>query len=410
MIKTAHPKDTYEVIVVGSGPAGSTLAYELAKQGVEVAVLEREKLPRPKLCGGGLTLKTVGLLPFDISPVVHCTVRRLVLLYRGREQMVIEDGQPLLVTSMRDEFDAFLAEKATGQGAVILEDQPVMEVLEGEDAYKVRTRDSCFRAKVVVGADGANSLVARSQGLRRDPFRALALEGEVPARVLSGLLREDTALVDWGEVRNGYGWVFPKKGHATIGVGAPAGRTAQLRGYYEALMRQFVQDPQARPRVRGHPLPVRKLGMPIQRKRVVLVGDAAGLVEPFTGEGIYYAIRSAQIAAREILKVRSGESPDFGEYERRIDGELMPEIVTGQVLSGLFATFPRLALSLFGSNQAIKHFFCRAVRGEARLSDCGSFLGATRVVFAAARRLANLDNRLNIFAAVTASPGRRPRS
>jgi len=402
MIRTAHTKETYDVIIVGSGPAGSTLAYELAKKGVEVAVLEREKLPRPKLCGGGLTLKTVGLLPFDISPVVHCTVQRLVLLYRGREKLVIENGQPLFVTSMRNEFDGFLAEKAAEQGAVILENQSVREILERRDHYELRTQDSRFRARVVVGADGANSLVACSQGLRRHPFLLLALEGEVPARIPSNLLRVDTALVDWGGIRNGYGWVFPKKGHASIGVGAPVGRTLQLRGYCDALMQRFVEDPLALPRIKGHHLPVRKAGMPIQRKRVLLVGDAAGLVEPFTGEGIYYAIRSAQIAAREIVKVLSGESPGFRGYEQCIDAELMPEIITGQVLSGLFASFPRFSLSLFGQNQEIKLFFCRAIRGEEKLSDCGPLLGGWQIVFAAARWLANLDNRLNIFAAVTA--------
>jgi geranylgeranyl reductase family protein len=341
---------------------------------------------------------------------VHYTVHRLVLLYRGREKLVIEDGQPLLVTSMRDEFDAFLAEKAAGQGAVILENQSVREILEEQDHYELRTRDSRFRARVVVGADGANSLVAHSQGLRRHPFLLLALEGEVPARIPSTLLRADTALIDWGGIRNGYGWVFPKKGHATIGVGAPVGRAPQLRGYWNALLQRFVEDPLARPRIKGHHLPVRKTGMSIQRKRVLLVGDAAGLVEPFTGEGIYYAIRSAQIAAREIVKVLSGESQGFREYEQRIDAELMPEIITGQVLSGLFATFPRFSLSLFSQNQEIKRFFCRAIRGEVKLSDCGPLLGGWQIIFTIARRLANLDNRLNIFAAVMASPTDRPGS
>jgi geranylgeranyl reductase family protein len=402
MIETPHAKETYDVIVVGSGPAGSTLAYELAKKGVDVAVLEREKLPRPKLCGGGLTLKTVHLLPFDISPVVHCTVQRLVLLYRGREALVIEDGQPLFMTSMRDEFDCFLAEKAAGQGAAILEDQPVREILEREDHYELRTRDSLFRARVVVGADGANSMVALSRGLHRELFLALALEGEVANYSLSRPLRTDTALVDWGGIRNGYGWVFPKRGHATIGVGAPVGRASQLRHYWDALMQRFVKDPLVRPRIKGHHLPVRKAGTPIQRKQVLLIGDAAGLVEPFTGEGIYYAIRSAQIAALEIPKVLSGESQGFREYEQRIDAELMPEIITGQVLSGLFATFPRFSLSLFGQNQEIKRFFCQSIRGEVKLSDCGPLLGGWQIVFAVARRLAYLDNRLNIFAAVTA--------
>lgn len=409
MIKTAQSDDSYEVIVVGSGPSGSTVAYELARRGVEVAILEREKLPRTKLCGGGITLKAAHLLPFDISPIVHCTVQRLILLYRGEERLVIEDGQPLLYTSMREEFDYFLAEKAAQEGAAVLEGQAVQEIQEEEGQYVIRTQSSRFRARIVVGADGANSLVARSQNLRSDPFLILALEGEAPDQHLSSDLEADTVLVDWGAIRNGYGWIFPKKQHTTIGVGAPVGLASQLRRYYDAFIRRSIQDPRAFPRIKGHHLPIRRVRTPIQRKRVVLVGDAAGLVEPFTGEGIYYAIRSAQIAAEEIIRVQTGKSPNFQEYEQRIDDELMPEIVTGQVLSGLFATFPRFSLSLFGHNQEIQGYFCRAIRGEVRLADCGPYLGVYQIALAAARRLAYLDNRLNIFAAVTAAPGRHPR-
>jgi geranylgeranyl reductase family protein len=401
MLKTDQPREYYDVIVVGSGPSGSTLAYELARKGIEVAILEREKLPRPKLCGGGITLKAAHLLPFDISPIVHCTVQRLILLYRGEERLVIEDGQPLLYTSMRAEFDYFLAEKAFQEGVAVLENQSVREIQEKEGQYEIRTQSSRFRARVVVGADGANSQVARSQGLRLDPFLLLALEGEASARSQSNLQQADTILVDWGSIRNGYGWIFPKKQHTTIGVGAPVGLTPEIKRYYDWLIRRSIEDPLAYPKIKGHHLPVRKNRMPIQRNRVVLVGDAAGLVEPFTGEGIYYAIRSAQIAAEEIFKVQSGESPDFREYEQHIDDELMPEIVTGQVLSGLFATFPRFALSLFAHNQKIQKFLCQAIRGEVKLSDCGPLLGGYQILLAAARRLAYLDNRLNIFAAVT---------
>jgi flavin-dependent dehydrogenase len=155
---------TFDVIIVGAGPAGSTAAYELAKAGIKVLVLEKYTLPRFKCCAGGITFKAAKNLPLDINELAEDTIKVVDARYKNTRYEGSHD-LPLLYTILRPKLDHALARKAEAAGALILEGQPVIQLVNNVDHVEVSTGADIYQAKFVIGADGARSLVAREAGL-----------------------------------------------------------------------------------------------------------------------------------------------------------------------------------------------------------------------------------------------------
>ena len=383
MLKNANTSD---VIVVGAGPAGATMAFELARSGIDVLILERSKLPRYKLCGGGVTWKAVQQLPFDISPIVQKTLRQMTLLRNGSPRVTIQSDQPLVCMTMRDEFDAFLTTRACEQGAKLADGQSVTQITETDDGYQIETPSDCYRCQVLVGADGAHSKVAQSIGLHNKPVLGLALEAEVRVPPDQMSIWQNSLCVDIGQLSKGYGWIFPKRDHLSIGAAAEAIGYRELKEYYDRFVGDKLGIDSTQPRPLGHFLPMRKRHMPIQHGRALLVGDAAGLVDPFTGEGIFYAIRSAQIAAGEVEKLLTRDQGDLHTYEHCIDEEFMHDFAYSLTISHLISKMPDLALSIVSHSQGLQIFLCQIIRGEKRTSDVARFLGPLQFLIEAASR------------------------
>ncbi len=160
------------------------------------------------------------------------------------------------------------------------------------------------RASFLVGADGANGIVARAAGLGEGIQCGVALEGNVPWSDLDPEPYKETAWVELGVVPGGYGWVFPKGDHANLGVGGWLAEGPRLRGHLGKLARAHGLGTDRLTDLRGHRLPMRRVGAPAARGRTLLVGDAAGLVDPLSGDGIYEAWVSARLAADAILEGR----------------------------------------------------------------------------------------------------------
>lgn len=156
-------------------------------------------------------------------------------------------------------------------------------------------------AGAVVGADGANGIVARAVGLGGDIVHGVALEGNVPLDALAVEDLQRTAVIELATLPGGYGWVFPKGDHANLGVGGWGSEGPRLRDHLSRLARAHGVDPEALTEVRGHRLPMRRLGASPGEGRVLLVGDAAGLVDPLSGDGMYEAFTSSRLAAEAIL-------------------------------------------------------------------------------------------------------------
>jgi flavin-dependent dehydrogenase len=195
-------------------------------------------------------------------------------------------------------------EQAAAGGVDVRDGSPVTDIVVDGDAITARVGDDRVAARFLVGADGANGVVARAVGLGDGIVRGVALEGNVPWAALERVSYHGAAWVELGVVPGGYGWVFPKGDHVNLGVGGWLDQGPQLRSQLERLALRHGVDPAELTDVRGHRLPMRFPGAPAACGPVLLVGDAAGLVDPLSGDGMYEAFVSAQLAARAIVEGR----------------------------------------------------------------------------------------------------------
>ncbi len=299
--------DRFDVLVVGAGPSGSAAALRLAHSGARVLLVDKERFPRDKPCGGGLTGRALRHAPSDVEPVVEHVVSRMVVRSGYRRAVSRTSNEPLIAMTQRRRLDLHLVEQAVAAGVDFRDGVGVTGIALGDECVGARIADASVVASFLVGADGANGIVARAAGLGDGIVRGVALEGNVPWDALDRGRYEGAAWVELGVVPGGYGWVFPKEGHANLGVGGWLEEGPRLRGHLERLAREHGVDPAALTDVRGHRLPMRRLGTATARDRVLLVGDAAGLVDPLSGDGMYEAFVSAELAAAAIERGRPDE-------------------------------------------------------------------------------------------------------
>jgi geranylgeranyl reductase family protein len=239
-------------------------------------------------------------IPVDPSPVVERDVDRFELRLRYGSSFARTHTEPLIRMTRRIRLDAFLVEQAARAGADVREGVRVEAVQPDDGAVTARVDGERIRAAAVVGADGANGTVAKSVGLGDGIVRGVALEANVPLDALASDV-ERTAVIELAIVPGGYGWVFPKGDHANLGVGGWRSEGPRLRDHLTRLARAHGIEPDTLTERRGHRLPMRRLGTSPSSGRVLLVGDAAGLVDPLSGDGMYEAFVSARLAAEAIV-------------------------------------------------------------------------------------------------------------
>jgi geranylgeranyl reductase family protein len=328
--------ERFDVLVVGAGPAGSSSAIHLARAGARVLLADRARFPRDKPCGGGLTGRALRHVPCDVSPVVERVVNRFVLRVGYRRRFARSSDGPMILMTQRRRLDLHLAEQAAGAGADFRDGVRVDRVELDARGATAHVGGSRVRAGYVVGGDGANGIVARAAGLGEGVVTGVALEANASWGDLDGTPYDQTAWVELGVVPGGYGWVFPKGDHGNLGVGGWYREGRRLRAHLDRLAREHGVDPARLRDARGHRLPMRRLGAPAARGRTLLVGDAAGLVDPLSGDGMYEAFVSAKLAAATILADR----PET--YEAELAAALDRHASASWAAKGVADRFPRV--------------------------------------------------------------------
>lgn len=355
----------YDTAIIGAGPAGSSLAYFLAASGFKVILIDKERFPRKKVCAGGLPSKILKVLPFDISPVIEKDISEVSLTYKLRESFQKSYQETLIYTVEREKFDNFLTEKAKVSGAIFLDGQKIDDLHYQDGYWFFITNGEKIKARVLVGADGANSFVAKTIGLKPADFFGLGIQVEVPTSISRKYITQDdkTIILDWGSIKDGYGWLFPKKETVSIGVKGPVILGKQLRLYLFDML-EYLGLKAENLAITAHLIPYRVSKKSISTKGAILIGDAAGLVDYWTGEGIFYAIKSSTLAAEEIRKFLKGNIGSLRHYEAAVNREIMPELQTSYHFAKMFNYLSSIAFKAIRKYDYPWNAFCRIMRGD----------------------------------------------
>jgi len=342
---------TYDVIIIGGGPSGSLLAFLLSKKGYSNLILEKEKLPRYKACGGGLTMKSINLLPFDVSPVIENAAKGGILTYQGNELFRVDHKNVVAKYIMRDVFDNYLIKMALNEGTEIIDAVNIKNIELNNKESSINTSNGLFKSKILIGADGVYSLVAKYFGLQQNRRTGIALETEISIPEKALKQQGSYALFDFGAIEHGYGWIFPKQSHVSAGIFyANHNNINNLKIYLEKFIanHHILKDHNII-NIKGHKIPLGGNATQLHTEHGLLIGDAANLADPWLGEGIYYALRSATIAAEEIDLYLKLHGYTFSNYTKRINEEIVKQLKHASILSKLVYRYP------FGLSKILSH-------------------------------------------------------
>ncbi|MHA2427744.1 MAG: NAD(P)/FAD-dependent oxidoreductase [Candidatus Hermodarchaeia archaeon] len=305
----------YDVIISGAGPAGSMTAYTCAKAGLNVLLLDKATFPREVPCGGGISVRSKKVLrltgikfPVDL---IEQELRGLQFMGPDQKPFVLRSSKPLGYTVKRSQFDHYLVKQAINVGAKFVESCTLQQLETHQNRVKVETEKGVFESHLLIGADGVTSTVGRLSGLRKplNPDRVgVGLEVEVPIsrKLLNNVLDPSVVLFWFLNIPFGYFWVFPRKDTLSLGIGGMAKKLRNASKKLHRLAQIFTQrhdlPPFSIPRIRGRMLLALEYPALETTDRILLVGDAAGLVDIFTGQGICYALESGFLAAKTTIK------------------------------------------------------------------------------------------------------------
>ena len=331
----------WDVAIIGGGPAGLAAASAAAAAGARTVILERAEHPRYKTCGGGLIGASLAAVEGQIELPARDQIRSATFTLRGGHEFTREHSEPLLAMVMRAEFDAALLRSATAQGAVVRQRAPVRALHAEADRASARLADgSSVTAKVIIGADGSSGVSARHVGVE---FAQVDLGLELEIAVPAAVERQwaGRILLDWGKIPASYGWVFPKGDRLTVGVIAARGNGDATREYLREFVDRLRLGACEVIRDSGHLTRCRADQSSLRKGRVLVAGDAAGLLDPWTREGISFALRSGALAGEFAAKAAVSASPQdaessLDEYVAAVNAALVPDMRAGRVLLSAF--------------------------------------------------------------------------
>jgi len=359
----------FDCIIVGAGPAGGSAAYHLAKQGYSVLVLEKANFPRHKSCGGGVSPAIAQWFDFDFSPVVQNHVSQVKYTFKMGDPAEVElQGVTPMWMVQRGQFDNFLLEQATGKGVEFKSGVEVTGAALQGSTWQVQTSNGTFEGKYLIAADGADSTVAKFLGLSNTPTIAAA-SLQVPGTVSDR--QKITAFFDFGSLKNGFMWCFPKADGYSLSAayvrdakGKPDELKKQLTKYAESFNLDASQG-----EYQEHPLNLWQKDRPLHSDRALLVGEAAGMVDPLIGEGIRPAMFTGVKAAGAVIAALQGDANALEGYTQTVNQEWGANLAKADFLAGLFFKAPKIAYKMGVKRPAAGQLMGKILCGELSYSQ-----------------------------------------
>ncbi|MEA2004332.1 MAG: NAD(P)/FAD-dependent oxidoreductase [archaeon] len=368
-------RDMYDVIIAGGGPAGSIAAERAARDGLDVLMLEKAVYPRNKTCGGGVSQKSLDVIGgIDKELIERETFGARIFLPDYRNFAGMLDDRVAVMTR-RENLDHWLANRAEDAGAVVQDGEAVKDVLFNKDCVEVVTSKNRYRSRMIIGSDGVNSTVAKRSGIRTrwgDDI-GLCLEAEVKLGETAVEECVGDRLTEFYFIGDrGYGWIFPKRDRISIGIGEFAPRVDDLKGSFNRFVRDvsLQKNIDIEGRISGinnYRIPTGGYPRRTHGDRVLLAGDAAGFVDPFLGEGIYYAVKSGEIAAD--VAAGAVESDDFSErflqdYVVRCEKEFNYDLKSALNFANFAYGHRNIFLKALWRDKRLFMGYMRTVRGD----------------------------------------------
>ncbi|MER7759007.1 geranylgeranyl reductase family protein [Streptomyces sp. NPDC097619] len=400
----------WDVVVVGAGPAGASAAQAAAAAGRRVLLLEKAELPRYKTCGGGIIGPSRDSLPPGFVLPLKDRVHAVTFSLNGRLTRTRRSRHMLFGLVDRAEFDAGLVAAAQREGAVLRTGVTVARVEQHGAAVPDRRTvavvladGETVLARAVVGADGSASRIASHVGVKTEQVD-LGLEAEIPVPETVAEDWKGRVLIDWGPLPGSYGWVFPKGDTLTVGVISARGDGAATKRYLEDFIGRLGLAGFEPALSSGHLTRCRSEDSPLSRGRVLVAGDAAGLLEPWTREGISFALRSGRLAGE--WAVRIAEAQDAVDTRRQalnyafaVKAGLGVEMAVGRRMLHLFESKPGMLHAAITGFRPAWRAFTRITRGSSTLAEM------VRTHAGARKALHLLDRRQAAAAAAAGSGG-----
>jgi geranylgeranyl reductase family protein len=353
----------YDVIIIGGGPSGASAGRRAGKLGLKTLLLEKEKFPRYKPCGGGLSEHAISYLDFELPQnIIEWEVTGANVIFRDQLVKAHKDHRMSVLVS-RDAFDNLLLEKAKETGIQVHTGERVLRCREMPDSVEVETEMNTYQTKFVIVAEGAHGLVktcVRPADTKEE--YGICVVTEIPAEESEIEARLGNAVeLHFGVASGGYGWIFPHKTYYSVGISG----TVKDFPHPKESMLDFLRKSgfNGDYKLHGHKIPVGGIKRKITGSRVLLSGDAAGFVDAFSGEGLAYAILSGQFAAEVIAGIClcAGNLKDLRKYESLCQAEFGTHLKYSLVFSKIMHRFPDRTFKIFTSNEKMANKYLDVV-------------------------------------------------
>ncbi|RFN58382.1 geranylgeranyl reductase family protein [Marixanthomonas ophiurae] len=354
----------FDVVIVGAGPSGCTCAYQLAESGLSVAVIEKDVFPRDKVCGDALSADVINQFYRMDNTIAEAFLKRNPKKVSNGVRFFAPNYKSLDIpftnpkhkdaagfVMKRLDFDSFFAEQIKGLSNIeFIENQKVKAIDTKEDSVFIETSLSTFQTKLIIGADGANSIVNRK--LNNNKLNKKHHSGGLRQYFENVTGLDDTGFIElhfYKEILPGYFWVFPLPGNkANVGLGILSSEISKQNINLKEKFTHLINNhPNLKDRfkkakpletIKGFGLPLGSKKKPLSGNRFLLLGDAANLIDPFTGEGIGNAIRSGRFAAthiKEAFKTNRFDADFNKKYDIKIYQAMWNELRVSKSLQNL---------------------------------------------------------------------------